>query len=188
MSVLFMVSQRCASQPVECSAQKLEVCKVCNEPNVSHLRLHECSPCRPYLNCTRVCHIGEEYTALPSDTRCTFGSKRRDMDGATRATMSSGYNHKALLPALNAARPISAASFTADGTIDVGQDAVAEYKIIDAKPLLKGFLELYRTRIRSQAAVLADRLMEFVLPHIHVAGQRLKHTDLVFYSHGNTTN
>jgi len=179
VSITFVL-QRCASQPVECSAEKLALCRVCNEP-VSHLHLHECSPCRPYLNCTRVCHIGEEYTALPSDTRCTFGSKRVMLDRSTHSTMSSGYNHKALLPALNAARPISAASFTADRTIDVGHDAVAEYKIIDAKPLLKGFLELYRTRIRSQAAALADRLMEFVLPHIHVAGRRLKPTDLVYY-------
>jgi len=172
----------CVAQPIICRPKRVEICRLCN------ISLRSCSPCRPYSNCARsaqletsVCHIGEEKSKLPEFTRCTFGSRRLDLDRVTHSIMKSGYNHSALLPELNAARTISAASFEHAPRVNVGPKAVQEYKIVDAQALLKPLLELYRTRVNSEAAALSDMLLKLMLPHIHLDGKQLQLSDLVFY-------
>ena len=195
VALLWVFALRVRAQLIECHPERVKLCQPCNrkfaecisEPSRASqssrctAKLKACSPCRPYANCSRVCHIGEEQWALPIDTRCTFGSKRHILDHITRVTMNSGYNHRTMLPALNAAKHISATTFVTAPRVNVASDAVGEYKIVQAQPLLGPFLELYRTRLRVDAAVLADKLMDFVLPHIHLDGRRLDKMDLLYY-------
>ena len=204
-ALLLVITPHAEAQSIACHRHAVELCQRCNQrwarcidPAASSngglkragcprsaqeppgAALAACSPCRPYADCARMSRMGEEYRALPLATACTFGSARERLDKATKWHMKHD-NHKAWLPALNAARKISATSFKTAGPVNVGPDVVQQYKIIDAGSLLSPLSALYRTRERIEAARLSDALVEQVLPHIHVDGRALTLDDIAVY-------
>eukprot|EP00308_Calcidiscus_leptoporus_P025200 CAMPEP_0119372188 /NCGR_PEP_ID=MMETSP1334-20130426/18210_1 /TAXON_ID=127549 /ORGANISM="Calcidiscus leptoporus, Strain RCC1130" /LENGTH=323 /DNA_ID=CAMNT_0007389611 /DNA_START=87 /DNA_END=1058 /DNA_ORIENTATION=+ len=83
-----------------------------------------------------------------------------------------GNNYAHVLPAMQNAAQISAASFAHhEHNIDVSANSANQFTIINAPGLLKPLQELELSRSVVAACQTIDHLLEMVLPHVHVPGR-----------------